>query len=106
MSGKSTLQKLAHYYNTRVELNKKTHRRFVKVAVDKGLYFVIDNGMCDKNTLLVATGKHNDFVKVHNGHRTFEQLKSVFGAHSIKERAITRPTKRAVEIFGELYEIE
>ncbi|WP_046029979.1 hypothetical protein [Vibrio vulnificus] len=105
MSGKSTLEKLAQYYNTTVELNEKTCRRFVKIAVNTGFYFVIDNSMSDENTLLVATDKHNDFVKVHNGHKTFEQLKTVLG-ESIKERAQSRPTKKAIEIFGELYEIE
>lgn len=106
MSGKSTLEKLAQHYNTTVQLNEKPCRRFVRVLVNTGSYFVIDNNMSEENTLLVATAKHNDYVKVHNGHKTFEQLKAAFGEHSVKERPVSRPSKKAIEIFGELYEIE
>lgn len=105
MSKQTTLSKLAEHYNTTVQLNEKSSRRFVEITVKQGIYFVIDNNMTDENTLLIATAKHNDFVKVHNGHKTFELLKAVFDEPMTEERPSSRPTKKAVELFGELYEI-
>lgn len=101
----STLSKLANHYNTTVQLNEKSCRRFVKITVKQGLYYVIDNSMTEENTLLIATSKHHDYVKVHNGHKTFELLKAVLDEPMTEERPSSRPTKKAVELFGELYEI-
>ncbi|GAB7224772.1 hypothetical protein VoSk93_39910 [Vibrio owensii] len=105
MKRKSTLEKLAEYYNTSVRLNDRTCRRFVEIKVKQGVYFVIDNSMTETDTLLIATSKHNDFVKMKNNHRAFELLRALFDEPLEEARPESKPTKKAVELFGELYEI-
>lgn len=100
----TTLEKLAKHYKTTVQHNEQSARDFVAVVVAQGVYYVIDNNITEPNTLLIATTKHNDFVKVHNGHKTFDLLTALFD-EPIEERPSTRPSKRAIELFGEIYEI-
>ncbi|OEE60126.1 hypothetical protein [Vibrio splendidus] len=105
----TTLQKLAKHYKTDVKHNKKAQRDYVEIHTDNDIYFVVCNGAVHENTLLVATETHNDYVKVNNNNKSFEALKTLFDeqitetVNETKTRA--RPKKKAVELFGELYEI-
>ncbi|HDY7528532.1 TPA: hypothetical protein RQJ59_001790 [Vibrio vulnificus] len=101
MSGKSTLEKLADYYNTTVQLNETLCKRFVEILVEKGVYFVICNDSIEPNTLLVATAKHNDYIKIGNGYETAHWLIQKFG-QSISDRASSRSSERVGVVLGAL----
>ncbi|PMO04343.1 hypothetical protein BCT19_01275 [Vibrio splendidus] len=100
----TTLEKLAKYYNTTVRVNEQSNRKFVELQTQKHTYFVIDNDMTDENTLLVATERHNDFQKITNNRHTIDKLINMFDSHfKVVEQSRSAPTKKAVELFGELY---
>lgn len=108
MRGMTTLQKLAQLYKTSVQHNDKAERDFVEIHTDNDIYFVICNDAVHENTLLVATDKHNDYVKVSNNNKSFEALKTLLDeqiTETVNEANKRAPKKRAVELFGELYKV-
>ncbi|HDY7968046.1 hypothetical protein ABRZ79_04835 [Vibrio vulnificus] len=104
MSGKSTLEKLAHHYNVEIKLNEKLARRFVEIDTQRDTYFVIDNDTSDKNTLLVATKKHNDYVKIKNDYKAFGIIADTIALPK-NERAAKPSDKKLITLFGRQYEI-
>ncbi|MEZ8168152.1 hypothetical protein A152_0012610 [Vibrio tasmaniensis 1F-187] len=105
----NTLQKLAHHYKTNVKHNEQAERDYVEIHTDNDIYFAVCNDVAHENTLLIATDKHNDYVKVKNNHKSFEALITLFDEQITESvdgtRPKERPKKKAVELFGELYEI-
>ncbi|WP_210472613.1 hypothetical protein [Vibrio crassostreae] len=101
----TTLEKLAKHYNATVRVNEQSNRKFVELQTQQHTYFVIDNDITDENTLLVATERHNDFLKIKNNRHTIDKLITMFDSHfkSVNCKSRSAPTKKAVELFGELY---
>ncbi|MFS1420515.1 hypothetical protein BCU26_016715 [Vibrio splendidus] len=103
----TTLQKLALHYKTVVKHNQKALRNYVEIQTDTNTYFVVCNDAVEDSTLLVATDGHNDYVKVSNNNKTFEALKTLFDERisEITNEKRRPPAKKAVELFGELFEV-
>ncbi|HCG9752632.1 TPA: hypothetical protein NKQ52_005065 [Vibrio parahaemolyticus] len=105
MSGLSTLEKLAQYYKTEVKLHEKLSRRFVKINGKKGTFYVIDNGPLEQDTLLVASDKHNDYVKIKNDYKAFGIIVEAI-APAPEERGPIQGGKKLISLFGKHYAID
>ncbi|MEZ8966368.1 hypothetical protein AB6E53_06710 [Vibrio breoganii] len=107
--GLTTLQKLAKHYKTDVKHNEKAECDYVEIHTDNDIYFVVCNHAVHESTLLISTDKHNDYVKVNNNNKSFEALITLFDEQITElldgTRPKERPKKKAVELFGELYEV-
>ncbi|EHT4942422.1 hypothetical protein VV99796_01615 [Vibrio vulnificus] len=105
MSGLSTLEKLAQYYKTKVKLHEKLARRFVEIKGKKGTYFVIDNSSLEQDTLLVASNKHNDYVKIKNDYKAFGIIADAIETVP-KDRVSPVIGKKLISLFGQHYAID
>ncbi|MBE4278849.1 hypothetical protein CGJ43_00070 [Vibrio parahaemolyticus] len=106
MSRLSTLEKLAQYYKTQVKLHEKLARRFVEINGKKGSYYVIDNDSLEQDTLLVASNKHNDYVKIKNDYKAFGIIVEAVLPAPEKRGEHIQNGKKLISLFGQHYEID
>lgn len=93
-----TLINLSAVYNTTIEFNEQTKRHFVKIQTSQGTFYVIENS----GSYLIASSKHNDYVKLKDSFTLVSQLIEVFQEYE-KPTTPRAPQRAAKELFEGLY---
>ena len=101
-----TLTNLSRHYDIPILFNELASRKYVEIPTKHGSYYVIENGMSEPETHLVAGATSRDYFRVSNhglAQTVISYIDSIGGKCLRKSlKPPLPPTLKAEELFSEM----